>query len=58
MRMQIPDRSAKESHTDAAAQRAKGEFVRSVSRLRSALGSAAFPAEAYRCHLYVALNYP
>lgn len=58
MRMKNPDRSAKESHTDAAAQRAKGEFVRSVSRLRSALGSTAFPAEVQRYHLYEALNYP
>ena len=58
MHMQNPDRSVEESQTDAAARRAKGEFVRGVSRFRSALGSTAFPAEAHRYHLYVALNCP
>ena len=58
MHMQNPDCSVEESQTDAAARRAKGEFVRGVSRFRSALGSTAFPAEAHRYHLYVALNCP
>jgi|TARA_A100001011_G_scaffold70154_1_gene71726 putative glutathione S-transferase len=58
MQMQNPDRSVEGSQTDAAARRAKGEFVRGVSRVRSALVSTAFPAEAHRYHLYVALNCP
>ena len=51
MRMQNQDRSVEDSQTDAAARRAKGEFVRGVSRFRSALGSTAFPAKAHRYHL-------
>ena len=58
MRRQNPDRSVEESKTNAAARRAKGEFMRGVSQFRSALGSTAFPAEAHRYHLYVALNCP
>ena len=58
MRRQNPDRSVEESQTNAAARRAKGEFMRGVSQFRSALGSTAFPAEAHRYHLYVALNCP
>ena len=51
MRMQNQDRSVEVSQTNAAARRAKGEFMRSVSQFRSALGSTAFPAEAHRYHL-------
>ncbi len=58
MHMQNPDRSGEESQTDAAAWRARGEFVRGVSWFRSAPGSTAFPAEAHRYYLYVALNCP
>ena len=58
MRRQNPDRLVEESQTNAAARRAKGEFMRGVSQFRSALGSTAFPAEAHRYHLYVALNCP
>ena len=39
MRRQNPDRSVEESQTNAAARRAKGEFMRGVSQFRSALVS-------------------
>jgi putative glutathione S-transferase len=51
--------SVEESQTDAATRRAKGEFVRGVSGFRSVLGEdPAFPPEAGRYHLFVALNCP
>ena len=51
--------SVEESQKDAAARRAKGEFVRGVSRFRSVLGEDPdFPAEPGRYHLFVALNCP
>ncbi|AXI47700.1 glutathione S-transferase [Sulfitobacter sp. SK012] len=51
--------STDESQTDAKARRAKGEFVRGVSKFRSVLGEDnRFPAEPGRYHLFVALNCP
>ncbi len=50
--------SVEESQTNAAARRAKGEFVRGVSGFRNALGHADFPAEPNRYHLFVAFNCP
>ena len=51
--------STEEAQTDAAARRAKGEFVRGVSGFRSVLGEDPdFPAEPGRYHLFVALNCP
>jgi putative glutathione S-transferase len=51
--------TVEESQTDAAARRAKGEFVRGVSGFRSVLGEATdFPAEPNRYHLFVAFNCP
>jgi putative glutathione S-transferase len=51
--------SVEEDQTDAKARRAKGEFVRGVSKFRSILGDDAdFPAEPGRYHLFVALNCP
>jgi putative glutathione S-transferase len=51
--------SIEESQKDAAARRAKGEFVRGVSGFRSVLGqSPEYPAEPGRYHLFVALNCP
>ncbi len=53
------DTSKEEAQTDAAARRAKGEFVRGVSGFRSVLGEDPdFPAEPNRYHLFVALNCP
>lgn len=53
------DTSIEESQADAVARKAKGEFVRGVSRFRSHLGEDAdFPAEPGRYHLFVALNCP
>ncbi len=52
-------KSVEESQKDAAARRAKGEFVRGVSRFRAVLGEHPdFPAEPGRYHLFVALNCP
>ncbi len=52
-------KSVEESQKDAAARRAKGEFVRGVSGFRSVLGEDPdFPAEAGRYHLFVAFNCP
>lgn len=62
--MNKPGRSAddiaiQESQTDAHERRAKGEFVRGVSRFRSELGDATgFPPQPGRYHLFVALNCP
>lgn len=51
--------SIEEEQTDAAARRAKGEFVRGVSGFRSVLGEDPdFPAEPNRYHLFVAFNCP
>ncbi len=51
--------SVEESQKDAAARRAKGEFVRGVSGFRFALGEDPdFPAEPGRYHLFVAFNCP
>ncbi len=53
------DTSVEESQTEAAARRARGEFVRGVSAFRSVLGeSPHFPAVPNRYHLFVALNCP
>ncbi len=55
----MTETSVEESQKDAAARRAKGEFVRGVSGFRSVLGEDPdFPAEAGRYHLFVALNCP
>lgn len=47
-----------ENQTDAAARRARGEFVRGVSGFRHAIGDPDFPPEPGRYHLFVALNCP
>jgi putative glutathione S-transferase len=47
-----------DDQTNAAERRAAGEFVRGVSSARNMIGSAEFPAEAGRYHLYVAFNCP
>ncbi len=52
------DRSVQEDQTRAAERRARGEFVRGVSRFRHAIGEAGFPAEPGRYHLFVAFNCP
>jgi glutathionyl-hydroquinone reductase len=53
------DTSVEEPQTNAAARRAKGEFVRGISSFRSVLGKCAdFPSEPGRYHLFVALNCP
>jgi putative glutathione S-transferase len=52
------DTSIEESQSDAAARRAKGEFVRGVSGFRHAFGDPDFPPEPGRYHLFVALNCP
>ena len=51
--------TVEESQIDAAARRARGEFVRGVSGFRNILGEDPdFPAEPGRYHLFVALNCP
>lgn len=52
------DTSTQEDQKNAAARRAKGEFVRGVSGFRHAIGDVEFPAEPGRYHLFVALNCP
>ena len=52
------DTSVQEDQSNAAARRARGEFVRGVSGFRHAIGDADFPAESGRYHLFVALNCP
>lgn len=53
------DTSIEEDQTNAAARRAKGEFVRGVSGFRHVLGEDSdFPAKPGRYHLIVALNCP
>ena len=55
----MTDLSKEENQTDAAARRAKGEFVRGVSAFRNVIGETErFPAEPNRYHLFVALNCP
>ena len=43
--MPATDKSVEEDQTNAAARRAKGEFVRGVSGFRQAIGDPDFPAE-------------
>ena len=51
--------STEDSQQDAAARRAKGEFVRGISGFRAVLGQdPEFPAEPGRYHLFVAYNCP
>ena len=52
------DPSVEEDATDAAARRARGEFVRGRSGFRHAIGDPGFPPEPGRYHLFVALNCP
>jgi len=52
------DKSVEESQADAAARRARGEFVRGVSGFRHAIGDPDFPPAPGRYHLFVALNCP
>jgi len=52
------DKSVQEDQTQAAARRAKGEFVRGLSGFRHAIGDPDFPPEPGRYHLFVALNCP
>lgn len=52
------DPSKEESQQNAAARKAKGEFVRGVSGFRGQLGDADFPPEPGRYHLFVAYNCP
>ncbi len=52
------DAAVQEDQSDAAARRARGEFVRGVSGFRHAIGDPDFPAEPGRYHLFVALNCP
>lgn len=55
----MTDLSKEEDQANAAARRAKGEFVRGVSAFRNAIGETEqFPAEPNRYHLFVALNCP
>jgi glutathionyl-hydroquinone reductase len=49
--------SAEEDQGDAAARRARGEFVRGISGFRHAIGNPGFPAEPGRYHLFLALNW-
>ncbi|MEO1796195.1 MAG: glutathione S-transferase C-terminal domain-containing protein [Pseudomonadota bacterium] len=50
--------ATEESQTDAAARRARGEFVRGISAHRHSIGDPDFPPEPGRYHLFVALNCP
>ncbi|TVR45420.1 MAG: glutathione S-transferase, partial [Rhodobacteraceae bacterium] len=52
------DSAVQEDQTNAAARRARGEFVRGASGFRHAIGDADFPARPGRYHLHVALNCP
>lgn len=52
------DNSVEEDQGDAAARRARGEFVRGVSGFRHVIGAPEVPAETGRYHLFVALNCP
>ena len=50
--------TADDDQQNSEARKAKGEFVRPKSNLRHALGTADFPAEPGRYHLYVGFNCP
>ena len=53
------DIAVEEPQTDAKARRARGEFVRGVSKFRNDLDAqSGFPPEPGRYHLFVALNCP
>ncbi|NRB34678.1 MAG: glutathione S-transferase, partial [Rhodobacteraceae bacterium] len=52
------DPSVEQDQSNAAARRAKGEFVRGVSGFHHAIGDPDFPVEPGRYHLVVALNCP
>lgn len=52
------DTSIEEDQKDAGARREGGEFVRSVSGFRHAIGGSEFPAEPDRYHLFVSFNCP
>jgi putative glutathione S-transferase len=52
------DTSKEELQSDVVERRAKGEFVRGVSKFRSRIGEPEFPAEFGRYHLFVAFNCP
>ena len=55
----MTDTSTEESQKDAAQRKARGEFVRGVSKFRFQIGEDEdFPAEPGRYHLYVAFNCP
>ena len=55
----MTDTSTEESQKDAAQRKARGEFVRDVSKFRFQIGEDEdFPAEPGRYHLYVAFNCP
>jgi len=58
MKKPAVDVSVEENQAQAAARRAKGEFVRGVSGFRSRIGDPEFPAEPGRYHLFVAFNCP
>ena len=58
-RKPLHDGSVEESQVDAAERRARGEFVRGISRFRHVLGEHPdFSPEPGRYHLFVALNCP
>ncbi len=54
----IKNIATEEDQSKAKERRARGEFVRGVSRFRHAIGDPAFPPEPGRYHLFVALNCP
>ncbi len=58
MSEKLTDTSVEESQQHAQTRRSKGEFVRGVSGFRHTIGSADFPAEFGRYHLFVAFNCP
>ncbi|WP_375281867.1 glutathione S-transferase C-terminal domain-containing protein [Pseudooctadecabacter sp.] len=51
-------KAVEEDQTNIDTRRAQGEFVRGQSGFRHWIGTDAFPAQAGRYHLYVALNCP
>ena len=53
-----PNAAVEEPQADAAARRARGEFVRGVSAHRRWIGEEGLPPEPGRYHLHVALNCP
>ena len=50
--------AVEDDQTNATGRRARGEFVRGLSRFRNAIGEDEFPPEPDRYHLFVALNCP